>query len=120
MEFLARTFGLSLEEMQQHPSLIINAFDREHTILFWNDRCASHFGIRAEDAIGKKLEEVLPWVRTDEKLRYIDRALMGKTMQVIKVPFRMKNGYYEQRILPVTDGQGNVVAALNVVEDMEG
>lgn len=79
MTSLLETTGLTREEMQEPPSLIINAFDRKHTILFWNNRCASHFGIRPEDAAGRKLEEVLPWVKTDERLLHIDRALMGKT-----------------------------------------
>lgn len=111
--------GLSLDEMQAHPSLIINAFDHKHIILFWNNRCASHFGIPPEEAVGKKLEDVLHWVKWGENLRHIDRALMGKNMQVIKVPFRMKAGFYEQRIFPVKDKEGNIVAALNIVEEME-
>ena len=119
MELLAEAFGSSLEEMQQHSSFIINAFDHQHTILFWNDKCAAHFRIRPEEAIGRKLEEVLPWVKTDEKLVYIDRALSGKNMQVIKVPYRMKSGYYEQYILPVKDNQGKVIAALNIVVEMQ-
>lgn len=41
-------------------------------------------------------------------------------MQVIRVPFRLKNGFYEQRIFPVTDSEGTIVAALSVVEEMEG
>jgi PAS domain-containing protein len=119
MEFLSHVAGLSLDEMQDHPLFIINAFDKEHKVLFWNNRCASHFGIPPEAALGKKLEDVLPWVKTDEKLLYIDRALMGKSMQVLKVGFRMKQGYYEQRIYPVKDKAGKVVAALNIVEDMD-
>jgi PAS domain S-box-containing protein len=119
MTSLLEPIGLSPEEAQAHPLLIINAFDREHNILFWNNRCATHFGIPPEEALGKKLEDVLPWVKWDEKLLYIDRALMGKNMQVIKVPFRMKAGFYEQRIYPVKDSGGNVVAALNIVEEMQ-
>ena len=118
MESFATALGLSLEEMQHHPSLIINAFDPQHTILFWNDVCARHFGVPPEKAIGKKLEDVLPWVKTDDRLTHIDRALMGKGMQVIKVPFKLKKGYYEQRIFPIKSTDSQVIAALNVVEDM--
>ncbi|HUC80850.1 MAG TPA: PAS domain-containing protein [Flavisolibacter sp.] len=118
MQSFSDLTGLSLEEMQRHPSIIINAFDHEHKVLFWNDTCARHFGIPTEKAIGKKLEEILPWTKTDEKLLYIDRALMGKPMQVMKVPYRMKKGYYEQRVYPVKDSNGKVIAALNLVEEM--
>ena len=118
MKSFSELTGLSLEEMQHHPTLIINAFDREHNVLFWNDLCARHFGIPSEEAIGKKLEEILPWTKTDEKLLYIDRALMGKPLQVMRVPYRLKPGYYEQRVFPVKDNKGNVFAALNLVEDM--
>ena len=119
MELLAKAFGATLDEMQKHAFFIINAFDHQHTILFWNDKCAAHFRIRPEEAIGRKLEEVLAWVKEDEKLVYIDRALWGKKMQVIKVPYRMKNGHYEQHILPVKNGQGQVIAALNIVAEMQ-
>lgn len=115
LEALSRTAALTLEEMQAHPSWIINAFDAQHQILFWNDCCARHFGISPEQAIGKKLEEVLPWVNTDEKLTYIKRALKGTHFEVSKVPFRMKSGFYEQKIIPVKDTAGNVIAALNLV-----
>lgn len=118
MQYLGGVIGLSLDEMQKHPSMIINAFDINHTILFWNDRCAAHFKISPDEALGKKLGDVLPWVKTDEKLLFIDRALLGKNMQIFKVPYRMKKGYYEQRIFAVRNEEGKVIAALNIVQDM--
>jgi PAS domain S-box-containing protein len=118
MELFASAMGLSLEEMQHHPSLIINAFDHQHAILFWNDAAARHFAIPTEQALGKKLEDVLPWTKKDERVHYIDRALMGKGMQVIRVPFRLKTGYYEQRVVPIRNSEGRVMAALSVVEEV--
>lgn len=118
MQLLEGVIGLSLAEMQEHPSLIINAFDRHHTVLFWNDRCAAHFKISAKEAIGKKLEEILPWTKTDEKLLYIDRALLGKNMQILNIPYRLKHGSYEQQVYAVRNEAGKVVAALNVIQDV--
>jgi PAS domain S-box-containing protein len=120
MELFSQASGLSTEEMQHHASYIINAFDKEHRVLFWNDNCAAHFGITTEQALGKKLEEILPWVKTDERLPYIDRALLGQNMEIIRVPFRLKNGFYEQRVYSIKDQQGEVIAALSIVEGMNG
>lgn len=117
-EEIAMASPFTLDEIQGHPSLIINAFDRNHHVVLWNDRCASHFGISKEDALGKKLEDLLPWVATDEKLHFIDRALMGTKWQALKVPFKLKPGYYDQTVIPVKDSAGNIIAALNIVQEM--
>lgn len=118
MQELVRAGGLSLAEMQHHPTLIINAFDLQHRVVFWNDRCAHHFRISTEQAIGKKLEDLLPWVMTDEHLLFIDRALTGKQMEIYRVPYRMKDGAYDQRVIPVYNDAGQVIAALNFVENV--
>jgi len=117
MKLLEGVIGLSIEEMQKHPALIINAFDSNHTVIFWNDRCTEHFKISSEKAIGKKLEDVLPWVKTDEKVLFIDRALLGKNMQIFNIPYRLKKGFYDQQVYAVRNEKGAVVAALNVVEE---
>jgi PAS domain-containing protein len=117
MQELTSAAGLSLAEMQHHPTLIINAFDKQHNVLFWNDRCSLHFGIPAEEAIGKKLEDLIPWIKSDERMHFIDRALLGKGMQVLRVPYRLKSGVYDQQVIPVRNDKGEVIAALNMVAD---
>jgi PAS domain S-box-containing protein len=47
---------MSVEEMLEHSSLLINALDQEHRILFWNKKSEEYFGVSKEKAIGKKLE----------------------------------------------------------------
>ena len=117
MHLLEGVIGLSVEEMQKHPTLIINAFDRSHVVIFWNDQCAAHFNISQQNAIGKRLEEILPWVKSDEKLAHIDRALLGTNLRVLNVPYRKKKGFYDQQVLSIRNEKGAVVAALNVVQE---
>lgn len=119
-EEIANAAPFTLAEMQEHPSLIINAFDTHHTVVLWNDVCARYFGISKEDAVGRKLEDILPWVAQDENLAFIDRALKGRKLQVSRVPFKLSSGHYDQMVIPVKDKQGNVIAALNIVQRMEG
>jgi PAS domain S-box-containing protein len=117
-EEIALAGRLTIKEMQLHSSIIINAFDQFHKVVFWNNRCAAHFGISVEEAIGKKLEDILPWTKSDERLRFLDRAFMGTKFQILKVPFKLKSGHYVQTVFPVRDNGGKVIAVLNFVEEM--
>jgi PAS domain S-box-containing protein len=120
MEELALAAKLSIAEMQNHASLLINAFDKEHRVLFWNNRCEQHFGLSKEQVLGKKLEDILPWTRHHERTTYIERALMGQEINILNERFQFTSGHYEQRVIPVRNKDGVVIAALNLVKDMPG
>ena len=51
---------LTHEDAENHPEILINAFDKEHRIVFWNKRAEIYFGINKPAAIGKKLEALIP------------------------------------------------------------
>lgn len=57
------------------PSMIIGV-DTNLTITQWNDHSAGVTGISAEDAQGKALKEVAPWIQ--EELKKIHRAITYK------------------------------------------
>lgn len=116
MEEFSSVLGMSVEEMKNHPELLINALDHGHRILFWNRRCEAHFGVEAEAALGRKLEDVLPFFKGHEKVLHFDRALMGQEVQVLNGHYELRTGQYEQRVIPVKDASGKVMAALNIVK----
>jgi PAS domain S-box-containing protein len=118
MEELSTTIKMSTEEMQNHTQLLINAFDRDHRILFWNKKCETLFGIPAEKAVGKKLEELLPETKGNEKMVRLKRVFAGREMLILRDKYDHLNMYYEQRLIPVRDSKGNVVAAINVVKEL--
>ena len=105
--------------MIYHPELLINALDEEHRVLFWNKKCEEYFGIRDDHAMGRILEELIPATRNNPNMRHLDTALSGKTVFVAKNKYDRKNAHYSQILLPVTDGGGKVVAAINIVRTLE-
>ena len=69
MEVLSAYTGLSVQEMIEHSSLLINVVDQDHKVLFWNKKSEELFGIPKEVAVGKRLEELLPELTKTEKIR---------------------------------------------------
>jgi PAS domain S-box-containing protein len=118
MQVLSTYTGMSLEEMLEHSSLLINALDQEHRILFWNKKSEEYFGVPKEKAIGNRLEDVLPSTMTDDKKDYLARALSGYSFILFNQQYAWKPGTYSQRLIPVRDAEKNVIAVLNIVEDL--
>jgi len=118
MEELSAITGLSVEEMRQHPELLINAFDKELRILFWNRRCEQLFGVEEAAALGHRLEDVLPYTKGHEKMALLHRALSGREVHILNGYYDKRSGKYEQRVIPVKDVTGRVIAALNIVRSI--
>lgn len=116
---IARILMLTEEEVIHHPELLINALDDEHRVLFWNKKCEEYFGISDESALGQILEELIPATRKNPSMRHLDTALSGKTVFIAKNKYERKNAHYSQILLPVKDGGGKVVAAINIVRTLE-
>lgn len=118
LELLTQTLEMSLDEMQHHPELLINAFDKNYYVIFWNDISANFFNIHPQDALGKKLQNLLPFTRTDERMVWLERGLQGQEIQILNGRYRNQQGTYEQRIIPVRDEKGTVCGAINVVKNL--
>jgi PAS domain S-box-containing protein len=119
MERLTNCQQLSLEEMLQHETLLINAIDREHRVVLWNRRCEVFFGIPKEAALGQKLEMLLPQVKKDGWLQDLERALQGQVVTPPNHHCQQRKGTYEQMVIPIRDEKGKVIAALNIVKEMD-
>jgi PAS domain-containing protein len=108
---------MTIDEIRFHNRLLVNAFDQQHRVLFWNKRCETMFGISEEAALGEQLEDLLPWTRDHEKIIYLNNALRGDTIYIADDKYEFNNKYYDQVILPLKDSNGAVFAALNIVID---
>lgn len=115
---IAALINLSEDEIRFNRHLLINAFDPDHRVLFWNARCEEYFGISEEKAIGKKIEDLIPHARDNKKLVYLKRALSGEPVYVAGENYDIKDGQYDQVVLPVKDADGKVIAAVNIVIDL--
>ena len=117
---IARLLNISEQEVTHHPDLLINAFDDEHRILFWNKNCEEYFGITSEQATGQILEHLLPNTRHNPKMKWLDKAFSGKTVLVADGKYDKKNARYSQIVLPLKDNEGNVIAVINLVRTLRG
>ena len=116
---IASVLSLTEDEVIYHPDLLINAFDDEHRILFWNKNCEEYFGIPDDHAIGTILEELFPYTREHPKMKYLETAFGGKTVFVADAKYDRKNGRYSQVLLPLKDGDGKVQAVINLVRTIK-
>ena len=117
MELTAIDKILSLPELQDGAA-IVNVFDRQHRILAWNEGCERLFGIKKEVAIGSILEDLLPHIKGDVKLRNLDRAFHGQKIHILNEKYNATDGYYEQKLIPVKDEAGHVYAVVNIVRNL--
>jgi PAS domain S-box-containing protein len=115
---ITRLMNLTEDEIRNHPELLVNAFDHEHRILFWNAHCESLFGIKEQDALGKKLEDLVPGARDNNKMIHLEKALSGESVYIDNDKYEKKDGRYTQIVLPLKNNSGRVVAAVNIVRNL--
>jgi len=115
---IASILNMTEDEIRNHPHLLINAFDQQHHVLFWNKKSEQYFGISEEEAMGKKLEDLFPNINSNKKMNHLEKALSGFPVYVADDKYDKKEGYYDQVLLPVKDSNGSILAALNVVVDL--
>jgi len=115
---ITRLMNLTEDEIKNHPKLLVNAFDHEHRILFWNAHCETFFGIKEQNALGKKLEDLVPNARHSNKMIYLEKALSGESVYIDNDKYEKGNGYYTQIVLPLKNNRGEVVAAVNIVRNL--
>ena len=118
LEAISKLMNLSEDEILHHPHVLVNVFDQQHKILFWNDQCERYFGISKQEAVGKRMEDLFPAVENNKKMVYLHQALSGLPVYVPDDRFERKEGYYDQVLFPLKDDAGNVVAAVNIVIDI--
>lgn len=115
---IAALMNMTEEEIKTHPHLLVNAFDHQHRVLFWNKQCESFFGISQDKALGKILEDIVPYSRDNKKMEHLEKALSGHPVYLANETYDNKKGFYDQVVLPLKDVDGNVIAAVNIVIDL--
>jgi PAS domain S-box-containing protein len=115
---IARLLNISEHQVMHHPDLLINAFDAEHRILFWNKNCEKYFGITSHQALGQILEYLIPNTRNHPNMKCLEKAFAGKTVLVADEKYDRKNGRYSQILLPLKDNDDHVVAVINLVRTL--
>jgi PAS domain S-box-containing protein len=109
--------NLTEREIMNHPDLMVNVFDFEHRVLYWNKRCEAFFGIPETQALGKRFEDLVPQARNHPNMIYLDKALAGETNIVELTPYQRKEGAYTQIFFPLTNYK-NEVAAVSIARDI--
>jgi PAS domain S-box-containing protein len=112
---ITQILHLSEEEIRDHSKLLVNAFDDQHRIWFWNKQCEKYFGIAEEDALGQILEDMLPNIRTNPKLDYMNRALSGECIYDADGRFQNNDLSYTQLVLPLKNKKGAIIGIVNIV-----
>jgi PAS domain S-box-containing protein len=112
---ITQILNLSEEEIRDHPKLLVNAFDDQHRIWFWNKQCERYFGITEEDALGQILEDMIPDIQTNPKLDYVNRALSGECIYDADGRFQKNNLFYTQLVLPIKNKDGAIIGIVNIV-----
>lgn len=116
---IAELMNMTEDEVRFSPHLLVNAFDVEHKVLFWNARCEKYFGISEKEAMGKKLEDIVPRVRNNKRMVHLERALSGLPVYLANGKYEKEDGRYDQVLFPIKDAGGKVIAAVNVVIDLD-
>lgn len=118
LQYITGIMGMTEDEIRVHQRLLVNAFDQEHRVLFWNKKCEMLFKISEQKAMGNRLEDLLPWTCGHEKMIYLHNALSGEPVYIADEKYPHSDNYYDQVVLPLKDIKGHVFAALNIVIDL--
>jgi PAS domain S-box-containing protein len=112
---ITQILHLSEEEIRDHPKLLVNAFDHQHRVWFWNKECEKYFGIAEEHALGRTLEDLFPNFCTNPKLDYMKRALSGECIYDADGRFQKNDLFYTQLVLPIKNKDGAIIGIVNIV-----
>ena len=108
------------DEKINNSADMVSIYDTDLLIKKWNPACERQFGIPAEMAINKTLEEIFPQYRLENDYRYTclrDSVREGKSFYFPGLPYRYQNGLYYQTIVPLKCREGKIVGTLNVIRD---
>ena len=118
LDLIGKIMNMTEEEIKNHPHLLVNAFDLQQRVLLWNKQCEIYFGIKEEEALGKKLEELLPEAIKHSNISHFYRALEGEAVYLVNSKYERKPGTYDQVLMPLKNENGKVIGALSIVIEL--
>ena len=92
-------------------------YDRSLRIVYWNKSAEEWFNISRKDVIGKTIDEVFPFIKGDDRLNYLYRALEGEEFYLTGEKSTLREAYYKQKVLPWRDANGLIIGVLVIAQD---
>ncbi len=97
----------------------IHAIDRNMTIIAWNKRTEEITGIGRENALGKKLFDVLPKLKDDEIItKAYEDAIAGNSVHLLPKPAIYSQGAYERFFIPLKNSNDETTAVVTILLDV--
>ena len=118
-----------LAESNQFNLQIINnvqegiiVYDQNLHYRVWNPFMESITGIPASNVIGKKAEELFPFLSEAGVAESLRNALKGETMPAVDFPFNLpdsgKSGWTSDKNVPLRNAMGDIVGVIGTVHDI--
>ena len=95
------------------------AFDRDRRIIAWNRAMQQISGLKSEEVMGRRADEVFPFLQMSGPQSCLSAALAGSESVSESHHYGPSaTGIFESRYLPVVDEQDAVVGGIAVVSDI--
>lgn len=102
-----------LAEAVVNSSLVLIAvFDKELRFIAYNDKCEEEFGLKREQVLGRRFDEVLPQVKGTLTYDSVVRALHGEFIHNPQYRSAVTGDFYESFMRPLRNENGEVYAVL--------
>lgn len=97
------------------------AFDTESRILLWNSGIERMTGVKAKDATGKRIDEILPTLEGKDIWEHLNEVLSGKRVglrdMAFSIPKTKREGYFRSFSVPTLDSSGAVTGGFTIMVD---
>jgi PAS domain S-box-containing protein len=95
------------------------AFDRDCRIVAWNRAMQQISGLSAEEVLGKKADEIFPFLSENSGERCLSNALAGAESLSETHPYGPSGtGVFESHYTALRDEDNNIVGGIAVVSDI--
>ena len=118
---------LPLDVAELHRQIIdsvgegVIAFNREMRYIAWNPFMEVLMGIRADQILGRKLQDVFPETAHNGRLAALLRALKGESINLPDTQPVLHNGsmiWTQTRVSPLMDRSGSIVGVIATLRDI--
>jgi PAS domain S-box-containing protein len=119
--------GRGAEEARARLAAIIEgsdaaiiAKDLRGTVLTWNEAAERLLGFRAEEIIGRPIDEIIPPERRHEEREILDRVVAGERVPPFGTQRRRQDGSVIDvsiTVSPIRDREGRIVGASKILRD---
>jgi PAS domain S-box-containing protein len=110
----------NLNEMLMDCSIdAIIAIDNNYAVTAWNNAAALMYNVPKKQAFGRSLCKLIPGIEEDtETFTAINNALAGHKTFVPASKLYAHRKHSENHYIPLTDNDGGVIGAMNIVHDV--